>query len=122
MVPLRVLLVEDEVLAAMLVVDVLEDAGCQVARTATGLTEGLAFVREGDFDVALLDVNLGGGERSLVIAEALRDQGIPFAFITAYTGSALGERFPTVPVVRKPFVPMQLRRVLEELSPQGLEH
>jgi CheY-like chemotaxis protein len=53
---------EDELMFRMLLVDMLTDLGCTIAAEATGLSDALEATRNADFDIAILDVNLGGGE------------------------------------------------------------
>lgn len=105
---MRVLLVEDESLVAMLVEDMLADLGCTVAAHAGSLPEALEEARAGGFEVALLDVSLDG-KKVFPVAEALSVQGIPFAFASGYGRAGLPEAFRTRPVVPKPFQ-------IEELS------
>jgi len=104
----RVLVVEDEVLVAMSVEDMLADLGCAVAGSACSLTEALVKVQAGGFDLALLDVNLRG-EKVFPVADALSNQGIPFAFASGYGAADVPEPFRSRPVVSKPFL-------IEELS------
>ena len=59
----RALVVEDESLVAMLVEDMLLDLGAKV-EVAMRLCEAVRQAREGVFDFAILDVNLGDGDRS----------------------------------------------------------
>jgi DNA-binding response OmpR family regulator len=47
----------------------------------------LQIARTSDFDVALLDVNLGG-KRVDPVAEAIRARGTPIVFITGYGKTA----------------------------------
>ncbi|MCK1475983.1 response regulator [Bradyrhizobium sp. 197] len=105
---IRVLLVEDESLVAMLVEDMLTDLGCTVAGHAGSVPEALEEARAGEFDVALLDVSLDG-TNVFPVAEALSAQGIPFAFASGYGRTSLPEAFRTTPAVPKPFQ-------IEELS------
>lgn len=111
----RALLVEDETLIALMLEGLLAEAGCEVTFTAAGLSEGRRIARDASFDVAFLDLRLGDGHDSLPIAELLQQRGIPFAFVTAEGRAGLGDRFPTAPVVQKPFRPDEIRRLLGAL-------
>lgn len=73
---LRVLIVEDEGLVAMLIEDMLADLGCSVAATAGDITEALHKARAGGFEFAILDVNLHGKE-VFPVAEVLSKERIP---------------------------------------------
>ena len=107
----NVLLVEDEAIIAMTAEDMLEELGCTVAATASSVAEALAAVKEAEFDLALLDINLNG-ETSLEVAEALRSEGRPF-LTTGYGSAGRGEAFTDVPLVTKPY---QLRELAEAIA------
>lgn len=79
-----VMIVEDEFLVALQMADSVEAAGYRVVGPFTRLAEAEKAAREGGFDMALLDVNLGEGMTSAPVAELLRQQQIPFTFVTAY--------------------------------------
>ena len=55
----RVLVVEDEFLVAMLIEDMLQSAGCVVSGPIPRVTEALAALGHETYDAAILDVNLG---------------------------------------------------------------
>jgi CheY-like chemotaxis protein len=109
----RVLLVEDESLVAMLAEDMLLDFGCEVT-TAMRLEQALSHARAGDFDLAVLDVNLGGTQ-SYPVADLLFDRCIPFLFATGYDLDGLEPAYRAVPVMQKPYQQDQVRRLLEHL-------
>jgi hypothetical protein len=75
----RALVVEDEIMVAMYVEDLLTDLGYEVAAIATGFEQALPLARDGSFDFAVLDINLAG-RLSFPIADVLRERGIPFVF------------------------------------------
>jgi CheY-like chemotaxis protein len=98
---LRVLVVEDEGLVAMMLEDVLDDLGCDVAFSASSVAQAIAWLEAGGaLDAALLDVNLGG-EPVFPVAEALVRRGVPFAFSTGY-GETPDARFRDAPLLSKP--------------------
>ncbi len=109
---LRILVVEDESLVAFLLEDMLEEMGCEVVASAARLSEGLEAAEHDGLDVAFLDVNLGGADRSFAIARRLEERGVPFAFLTAYGAGPVREEFPAVPVVLKPFLKHDLEQAL----------
>ena len=108
---LRVLVVEDEAMIAMLAEDMLEMAGCTLACSASTLGEGLAAAQREDFDVAMLDVNLDG-ENSGPIADALAARGMPFIFTTGYGSDGVPEHHSDRPVCAKPYVLADLHAAL----------
>ncbi|HLL59345.1 MAG TPA: response regulator, partial [Allosphingosinicella sp.] len=65
---LRILIVEDEMLVAMNIEDMLLDLGHEVAGLAGRLEPALALAQEANFDAAMLDVNLAG-QPSFPVAE-----------------------------------------------------
>ena len=80
----RILMVEDEMCLAMMLEDVLSDAGYQVVR-AGRLNEAMNLAREQHIDAAILDVNLHG-EAVYPFASQLQAAGVPFMFASAYAG------------------------------------
>ncbi|HEY5107479.1 MAG TPA: response regulator [Caulobacteraceae bacterium] len=110
----RVLVVEDEMMIAMLVEDMLADLGCVVVGPAHRLEDALELVRlEPGFDVALLDVNLGG-QPVYPLADALRAKGVPAIFATGYADAGLREVDRGSPVLQKPFRASELATALSE--------
>jgi len=103
--------VEDEAMVAMLTEDILVDLGFEVTATASNVKEALQRVKEQQFDIALLDVNLRG-EKVFPVAEELLLRRLPFAFTTGYGLDGIREDFRTIPVVTKPFSPLALSEVL----------
>lgn len=82
--------------------DTLEDAGHVVVGPCVRFQDAQQVAAHEKFDGALLDVNLGEGETSEPIARLLRERGIPFAYVTAYSTLDIdGVRSDDV-VIRKP--------------------
>lgn len=111
----RALLVEDEVMVAMYVEDVLSDLGYQVIALATSLEQAVEFAREREFDFAVLDINLGG-EMSFPVAEVLRERKIPFLFVSGYTSGGVTDEYRNEVRVRKPFRDADLARAIGRLA------
>ena len=110
----RVLVVEDEMMIAMLVEDILADFGCVVVGPAHRLEEAMKLVNiEPRIDVALLDVNLAG-EPVFTLADALRAKGVPTIFATGYVDAGLREADQGAPVLQKPFRASELAAALAE--------
>lgn len=108
---LRILIVEDEALIAMMAEDLLESIGCVVTAVAGTIADGLAAVERGEFDVAMLDVNLDG-EPSMAIADAVRATGRPYVFTTGYGQDGVSPDHAAAPVLAKPYVLADLERAL----------
>lgn len=109
----RVLLVEDETLVAMLLEDMIGDLGGTVVGAASRVGRALEIVNDPamSIDVGLLDVNLGG-EDAFPIAAALAQRGVPFAFSTGYGNAGLPELWRSRPTLQKPFTQEQVQSVL----------
>ncbi len=107
----RVLIVEDEVLIALLVADALLDAGAIVLGPAGTVSEALALlesaVEDGGLDAAVLDLNLAG-EGVSPVADRLVALGVPLVVATGYGDDASVAIHTAVSVVRKPFEPDDL--------------
>jgi CheY-like chemotaxis protein len=108
---LRVLVVEDEILIAMLLSDMLAELGYDVVGPVSDIERAVLAVDAGGFELAILDVNLNG-RRSSDVADKLKTQKIPFIFATGYSFKA-PEGFENVPTLQKPFQLHDLRRALD---------
>jgi DNA-binding response OmpR family regulator len=80
---LRILVVEDEFLVAMLVEEMLQDLRCEVVGPISTLEEAVATVHQNHLDGVLLDANLNGKNASPV-ADELRGREVPFILVTGY--------------------------------------
>ncbi len=112
---MRVLVVEDEVVVAMTLEDMLADLGHVVVGPANTLGEALSLAARTDFDAALLDVDLGG-QRSDQVADLLRQRGIPFGFITGYGSGGIDHGGSSQPVLSKPCSAASLAVLMRELA------
>lgn len=115
---LRVLIVEDEAIIAMLVEDAVESAGHVVAASAGNITDAMDAAMSADFNVALLDVNLNG-QKAHALPVALAGRGKRFAFLTGYGEEGVLGQFVEAPVLRKPFTVGHIAQVLQKLSEKG---
>jgi CheY-like chemotaxis protein len=112
---LRILVVEDEMLVAMNIEDMLLELGHDVAGLASRLEPALALASEGRFDAAMLDVNLAG-DPSFPVADLLAERKIPFLFATGYGRAGIEERFRHHPILQKPFRAAELAAALASLG------
>jgi CheY-like chemotaxis protein len=110
----RLLVVEDEYLIRMLLEDMLADLGYEVAAAVGTIAEASELAASGDFNAAILDVNLDGQE-IYPVAEILAKRGLPFVFVTGYGERSLGEPYRDRPALQKPFQIEQLKSALAEL-------
>ena len=84
--PLRVLIVEDEVMLAMAMEDLLEDAGHTVVGTAASKAEAIAAADATRPDLVFVDIHLLDGPTGLDIAQHLR--GINETVVVFMTANA----------------------------------
>ena len=113
----RILVVEDETLVAMIIEDVLLDAGASVVGTAASVDDALRLIRAvppGGMDAAVLDLDLCG-RKADPVAEALADRKVPFVLATGYTRPELPGCATGMPMMCKPFEPAELVGVLAGL-------
>jgi DNA-binding NarL/FixJ family response regulator len=111
----RVLIVEDDLLVAMYIEQVVRDAGCEVVGPAAQLSEALELIQSERFDLAVLDVQLRRGEVVFPVVDALERRGIPFVFTTAYGAAGLLSRYGQNSVLKKPFSQTALQQRITEL-------
>ncbi|SEK29822.1 Response regulator receiver domain-containing protein [Sphingomonas palmae] len=113
---MRVLLVEDEPLIAMMLEDFLDALDRQHAGTADSVAAALPMVEEGALDAAILDVNLRGGEKSFAIADALAAKNIPFVFASGGGGDDIAPEYRDRPMLPKPYTMEGVEQALAKLG------
>lgn len=110
----RVLVVEDELLVALMIEDFLSDLGCCTVGPFGDVPAALHAARTAPIDLAVLDVNLDG-ERVYPVAEALAARGIPFLFLSGYGEDAVPAEHREWRVCAKPFRGFELADMLTAL-------
>ena len=108
----RVLIVEDEIVVALFLEDLLAEFGYEVAGIASHLDDAMAHTA--DYDVAVLDVHLNG-RNVFEFADKLAANGTPFVFATGYGARGIPDRHCARPVLQKPFQPSDLKRALADV-------
>jgi DNA-binding response OmpR family regulator len=98
----RVLVVEDEMMILMMLEMALEDFGYESIVVASTLDTAMEMVSRPGFDIAMLDMNLGGND-SYPIADALDARNVPYVFCTGNNGGDRRKGVPLRPTLRKPF-------------------
>ena len=107
----RVMVAEDELLVAMLIEDILGDAGCIIVGPFTTVGDALRAVEAGGIDVALLDVNLRG-QKIYPVGLALEARGIPFVLLSGYGQEAVPADHPNWKACSKPFKAEDVLRMI----------
>lgn len=110
----RVLIVEDEIVVALFLEDLLGEFGYEVAGVTGQLDDAMRY--PADYDLAVLDVHLNG-RPVFDFADLLAERGTPFVFATGYGARGIPERHCSRPVLQKPFRPDELRQVLARVVP-----
>ncbi len=109
-----VLVVEDEPFIASHLVSTLSKAGAK-AESATNLANTLQYTEKMNFNAAIVDVRLRGGDcRS--VCEHLSKCGIPFLFYTGYSKSDIPDEWPDAPVITKPATDKQIVHAILSLA------
>lgn len=107
--PLRVMIVEDEMLLALDLEDILLDAGYTVIGQASDMPQAIALAEEvnGSVDVAIMDVNLARGTNGVETAAALRQRwNIPSLFVSGNLDErtrAAAQQWRPIGFVGKPY-------------------
>lgn len=105
---LRVMLVEDDALIAMMMTELLVEQGITVVGPFGSLADSMAC--EDRVDAAVLDINLAN-EPVYPLAEKLKLLSVPIVFLTGYDESIVDDRFSEI-VLHKPIDPKALTAAL----------
>ena len=105
----RILIVDDEYMIALMAEQLVLDLGGMPVGPVGTLTEAMSVARSGDFDAALLDVNLNGTQ-SEDVARELAARNIPFVVVTGY--GSVNWRGIEAPVLMKPYDAPAIGRAL----------
>ena len=111
-----IFLVEDEALVRMSLASMVEELGHRVVAEAGTIKEAGAIAMTGVFDLAILDINIGGYGIDPV-ADVIEKRGLPFFFVTGYGTAHLPSLFRRRPVVEKPVSLDRLKAMIDQLLP-----
>ena len=114
----HVLIVEDEIVIAMYLEDLLDELGHHVSGIASRVDKALEIVRGEAIDFAVLDINVAG-RKSFPVADVLRERDIPFIFATGYGSQGLDAGYEAEALVRKPFERNELAQVIDRVLNDG---
>jgi DNA-binding response OmpR family regulator len=110
----RILIVEDEMLVAMLIEDAVADLGHEIVGPAMRLETAMVAASDEQVDFAILDINLAG-KQSFPVADKLRERGIPFLFASGYGKAGLIDPYLNAAILQKPFSIAQIAGALGKL-------
>lgn len=90
---IKILVVEDELIIAEDIKNMLTEMGHQVIGIASDITEAKEILMQDEPDIALLDIHLRGSDDGITLAEFIRRKlDIPIIFITSYSDKMTVER------------------------------
>jgi CheY-like chemotaxis protein len=81
---IKAIIVEDSFTVAESLKFLLESWQCEVTGMAASVSKALGLVDQGAFDIAILDIDLGG-KTVAPVAERLRERDRPFLFLSGYS-------------------------------------
>ena len=105
----KILYVEDEVIVALDVADTLASKLGFDVSVAHNLTTASRLMGEHDYEFALLDMNLGHGERSTQLGHTLAAKGTLVVFASGYNRNEVDE-IADYQLIEKPFCTEDLIR------------
>lgn len=114
--PLRVLIVEDEALAALLLRTHLEDAGHEVVGWATTQDEAMRQFEATRPDLAFVDLHLADGLTGLNVARRIQPTGTPVVFVTANARMLPDDCAGAIGSIGKPYSRHGIQCALEYLE------
>jgi CheY-like chemotaxis protein len=102
MIPLRILIVDDEPAIAALLADLLRALGHDVCAIASNEADAVAAALRCEPDLMIVDARLGKGSGVSAVEDILRRRSIPHLFATANPAGVLDRR-PDAIVIQKPY-------------------
>jgi len=110
---LRILVVEDEILIALELESLLQDAGHDVVGVATCYQDALRLGQELSPDLAFVDVHLADGPTGIEVSRRLTgDMGVTVLFMTANTKRIPSDFAGASGVIAKPYTERGVREAL----------
>ncbi|MEP4532658.1 MAG: LytTR family transcriptional regulator DNA-binding domain-containing protein [Cyclobacteriaceae bacterium] len=86
---LKILIVEDEMIIAESISDMLEELGYEVTNICIRARQALELIQASPPDLALFDIRLKGEETGIWLAQQIKDRNdFPFIFLTSYGDKA----------------------------------
>jgi len=113
---MRILVVEDEPLLAMLLEENLADLGHDAVTAVATVDQALCALDQGPFDAALLEFSLGSDTTSVPVALRLREEGTPFFYLSGHASFDPDAGAPEAPLLAKPVSLDALRDALSSLA------
>lgn len=114
--PTRVLIIEDEVLIAMELAQIVSSFGHEVVATVATHKEAVRAAKEHEPGLILADIQLADGSSGIeAISEILESFTVPVVFVTAFPERLLtGERLEPTFLITKPFQANGIRAAISQ--------
>ncbi|PIQ49383.1 MAG: hypothetical protein COW03_05425 [Cytophagales bacterium CG12_big_fil_rev_8_21_14_0_65_40_12] len=123
---LRILIVEDEVIIAETLQEMLFQLGYKKIQRCKTQEHAESIIHEETIDLAILDINLAGDHEGIILGHLCRKKNIPFFFLTSYSDKkTLFEATEAKPgnYLIKPFAPedimVAIQMTLLHSQPEG---
>jgi DNA-binding response OmpR family regulator len=110
----KILVLDDEPLISMLLEEWLAELGYKTMGPVETVRGALDLIGTETPSAAILDVSLQN-EDCYVVAAALRDRGVRFAFATGHGSNGIAPNFRGDPILAKPFDLGGVREIISEL-------
>lgn len=121
--PIRILLVEDTLIAQMVIKAQFTQLGCEVDVASDGII-ALDKALESTYDLILMDIGLGDGPDGFEVATSIRNKSknnktTPIMAVTAHGDQEYEEKARACGMMgyfKKPFTPTDAKNTLESLN------
>lgn len=113
---LRILIIEDELIIAEALSEMLVEMGHKCVAIADNLEDGQKQLNGKQYDLAILDVNLAGNQEGLLLGKLCTALSKPFFFLTSYSDKDTvlkAKQAKPGAYVIKPFVPDEIMVAIE---------
>jgi CheY-like chemotaxis protein len=91
-----ILIIEDSPLIAANLEEILLELGCKVVGPAGTMADALQLSEQGDFDAAMVDLNIRGS-KAFSLLRILAQRQIPFLLVTGYADWSMPEEWSQAP-------------------------
>lgn len=113
----RITIIEDEIIVAKGISDILTYNGYQIIDIATSYAQAKQKLHDDKVDLILCDINLGGDKTGIDLMQEVAPQlGIPFIFISSYTDLETiraADKLLPQNYITKPFTDKQLLATIQ---------
>jgi CheY-like chemotaxis protein len=125
--PLRILVVEDEILIALELESLLQDIGHEVVGLASSSVEAIALGQDLRPNLAFVDIHLADGPTGVDVARRLTALGVTVLFMTANAKRIPEDAAGAQGVISKPYTERGVRQALayvmaQEPAPAGADN